>query len=73
MRRRLASLPLLLLPLSACSPSAPQAREPLTVQVARIGEDQFSPGIQVVSQLSSTTDVALRPEIDGRVVKILVQ
>jgi len=72
-RRRLASLPLLLLPLSSCSPSAPQAREPLTVQVARIGEAQFSPGIQVVSQLSSTTDVALRPEIDGRVVKILVQ
>ena len=73
MRRRLASLPLLLLPLSACSPSQPQAREPLTVQVARIGEAEFNPAIDVVSQLSSTTDVALRPEIDGRVVKILVQ
>jgi RND family efflux transporter MFP subunit len=43
------------------------------VQVARIGEAEFSPGIEVVSQLSSTTNVALRPEIDGRVVKILVQ
>ncbi|MFM7652345.1 MAG: efflux RND transporter periplasmic adaptor subunit [Vulcanococcus sp.] len=64
---------MLLLPLSACSPSQPQAREPLTVQVARIGEAEFSPGIDVVSQLSSTSDVALRPEIDGRVVKILVQ
>lgn len=73
MRRHLASLPLLLLPLTACSPSQPQAREPLTVQVARIGEAEFNPGIDVVSQLSSTTDVALRPEIDGRVVKILVQ
>ena len=73
MRRRLATLPLLLLPLSACSSSQPQARAPLTVQVARIGEAEFSPGIEVVSQLSSTTDVALRPEIDGRVVKILVQ
>lgn len=73
MRRRLASLPLLLLPLSACSSSQPQAREPLTVQVARIGEAEFTPGIEVVSQLSSTSDVALRPEIDGRVVKILVQ
>jgi membrane fusion protein, multidrug efflux system len=72
-RRRLASLPLLLLPLSACSASQPEAREPLTVQVTRIGEAAFSPGIDVVSQLSSTTDVALRPEIDGRVVKILVQ
>jgi membrane fusion protein (multidrug efflux system) len=72
-RRRLASLPLLLLPLSACSSPQPQAREPLTVQVARIGEAEFTPGIEVVSQLSSTSDVALRPEIDGRVVKILVQ
>jgi RND family efflux transporter MFP subunit len=41
--------------------------------VARIGEAEFTPGIEVVSQLSSTSDVALRPEIDGRVVKILVQ
>jgi membrane fusion protein, multidrug efflux system len=72
-RRRLASLPLLLLPLAGCSGSEPQAREPLSVQVTRIGEAEFTPGIEVVSQLSSTTDVALRPEIDGRVVKILVQ
>lgn len=73
MRRPLASLPLLLLLITACSPSHPEAREPLTVQVARIGEAEFNPGIEVVSQLSSTTDVALRPEIDGRVVKILVE
>jgi RND family efflux transporter MFP subunit len=72
-RRRLASLPLLLLPLTACSGSEPQARAPLNVQVARIAEASFKPGIEVMSQLSSTTDVALRPEIDGRVVKILVQ
>jgi RND family efflux transporter MFP subunit len=43
------------------------------VEVTPIGEAAFSPSIEVVSQLSSTTDVALRPEIDGRVVKILVQ
>jgi RND family efflux transporter MFP subunit len=72
-RRRLASLPLLLLPLTACGGAEPQARAPLNVQVARITEASFKPGIEVVSQLSSTTDVALRPEIDGRVVKILVQ
>jgi RND family efflux transporter MFP subunit len=42
------------------------------VQVTRIGEAGFSPSIEVVSRLSSTTDVALRPETDGRVVKILV-
>jgi membrane fusion protein (multidrug efflux system) len=70
-RRQLVPLPLLLLVLSACG-SKPEAREPLSVQVTRIGEAGFSPSIEVVSRLSSTTDVALRPETDGRVVKILV-
>ena len=44
----------------------------MSVQVESIGEAEFNPSIEVISQLSSTTDVALRPEIDGRVVKILV-
>ena len=70
MRRRWIPLPLLLL--AGCS-AEPQARAPLAVQVARIAEAEFSPGIEVISQLSSTTDVALRPEIDGRVVRILVR
>ena len=71
MRRGLLvfSLPLLLL--TACGGKPPQ-RGPLSVQVESIGEAEFSPSIEVISQLSSTTDVALRPEIDGRVVKILV-
>ena len=43
----------------------------LSVQVATVAEAQFNPSIDVVSQLSSTTYVALRPETDGRVVKIL--
>ena len=72
MRRHLVPLPLLLLVLSACG-SKPEVREPLSVQVTRIGEAGFSPSIEVVSRLSSTTDVALRPETDGRVVKILVE
>jgi len=42
------------------------------VQVERIGEADFNPSIEVISVLSSTKDVALRPETDGRVVKILV-
>ena len=41
------------------------------MQTETIGEASFSPSIEVVSQLSSTTDVALSPEVDGRVVKIL--
>jgi len=63
------SLPLLLL--TACS-GKPPGRTPLSVQVESIREAEFNPSIEVISQLSSTTDVALRPEIDGRVVKILV-
>ena len=49
-----------------------KARQPLSVQTETIGEASFSPSIEVISQLSSTTDVALKPEVDGRVVKILV-
>jgi RND family efflux transporter MFP subunit len=39
--------------------------------VERIGEASFSPAIEVVSRLESTSNVAMRPEADGRVVKIL--
>ena len=59
-----------LLVLAGCG-SKPPAREPLSVQVERIGEASFSPGIDVVSRLESTSNVAMRPEADGRVVKIL--
>ncbi|MFZ9279025.1 MAG: efflux RND transporter periplasmic adaptor subunit [Vulcanococcus sp.] len=57
--------------IGACASKAPQ-RPPLLVQVEAVGTAEFNPSIEVISQLSSTTDVALRPEIDGRVVKILV-
>ena len=59
-----------LLVLAGCG-AKPPAREPLSVQVERIGEASFSPGIDVVSRLESTSNVAMRPEADGRVVKIL--
>ena len=70
MRRALAPLPLIAL-LAGCG-AKPPARPPLVVQVESIGEADFNPSIEVISVLSSTTDVALRPEADGRVVKILV-
>lgn len=71
MTRLLSRLPLAaLLLLTACG-GAPPARPPLAVQVETVGEAEFSPSIEVMSRLSSTTDVALRPEVDGRVVKIL--
>ena len=71
MRRYLAPLPLVAL-LVGCG-AKPPTRPPLVVQVESIGEADFNPSIDVISVLSSTTDVALRPETDGRVVKILVR
>ncbi|MBW0173169.1 MAG: efflux RND transporter periplasmic adaptor subunit [Vulcanococcus sp.] len=70
MRRYLAPLPLIAL-LVGCG-AKPPTRPPLVVQVESIGDADFNPSIEVISVLSSTTDVALRPETDGRVVKILV-
>ena len=70
MRRSLAPLPLIAL-LASCG-AKPPAKTPLSVQVESVGEADFNPSIDVISVLSSTTDVALRPETDGRVVKILV-
>jgi len=64
-------LPLLgLVPLAGCG-GKPPALPPFTVQAATIGEASFSPSIEVVSVLTSTTNVTLVPEADGRVVKIL--
>ena len=71
MFRAVPALSFVTLLLVACG-SKPQARQPLAVQTETIGEASFSPSIEVISQLSSTTDVALKPEVDGRVVKILV-
>ena len=69
----LSCLPLLgLIPLAGCG-AKPPARQPLVVQVETIGEASFSPTIEVVSVLASTTDVTMRPEADGRVVKILAR
>lgn len=58
---------------SGCAARPPQARAPLQVQVATLAEGTFSPAIEVMSRLSSTTDVALRPEAEGRVVQILAR
>ncbi len=64
-------LPLLvLIPLAGCGGKPPQL-PPFTVQAETIDEASFSPSIEVVSVLTSTTNVTLAPEADGRVVKIL--
>ncbi|MCP9888430.1 efflux RND transporter periplasmic adaptor subunit [Cyanobium sp. ATX 6A2] len=58
---------------SSCGARAPEARQPPAVQVETIGDAEFTPAIELVSQLSTTSDVALRPQVEGRVVQILVQ
>jgi len=71
-RRPLAKLlPVLSCALLVSCAAKPPGKTPLLVQVEQVGDAQFSPGIDVISRLESTTNVALRPEVDGRVVKIL--
>ncbi|WP_050757126.1 efflux RND transporter periplasmic adaptor subunit [Cyanobium sp. PCC 7001] len=62
-----------LLLVAGCATKPTASRQPLQVQVATLAEASFSPAIEVMSRLSSTTDVALRPEVDGQVVKILAR
>ena len=45
----------------------------MTVQTATIRDATFNPSIQAISLLESTTTVSLRPEADGRVVKVLAK
>ncbi|MCT0219253.1 efflux RND transporter periplasmic adaptor subunit [Synechococcus sp. CS-1329] len=45
----------------------------LSVQTVQLSEQVFSPGIRVVSKLESVADVVMKPETDGRVVRILAQ
>jgi membrane fusion protein (multidrug efflux system) len=71
MARSIAAVPLLGGLLLAGCGAPPPAREPLAVQVETVGHAEFSPSIEVISKLSSTTDVVLSPEVEGRVVKIL--
>ena len=64
------SLPLLGL-LVACGSEPPKAQQPLTVQAVIVSPGRFAPGIDVVSRIQSTSNVVMRPEAEGRVVRIL--
>ena len=48
-----------------------QAAQMMTVQTATISEASFAPNIEAISVLESTSNVALMPETDGRVVEVL--
>jgi RND family efflux transporter MFP subunit len=66
----LPSLPLVLL-LASCGSGKPEARQPLTVQAVTVGAFRFAPGIDTISTIESTSNVVMRPQADGRVVRIL--
>ena len=57
--------------LVGCGKPKTQAKKLLTVKTASIAEANFQPSIEAISVLESTTTVSLRPETDGRVVKVL--
>lgn len=72
MRRTASPLTLLVvLLLTACSTQDAHKKQPLTVQTALIDVARFAPGIDVISRIESTSNVVMRPEADGRVVRIL--
>ena len=58
---------------AGCGKPKPQAQKLLTVKTARIAEADFQPSIEAISMLESTTTVSLKPETDGRVVKVLAR
>ena len=64
----LLPLPLLLV---ACGSPKPEARQPLVVQTVIVGAFRFAQGIETISVIESTSNVVMRPETDGRVVRIL--
>ena len=51
--------------------SKPAQKTFLSIQTTRIGTATFSPVIEAISPLESTSTVAVKPQIDGSVVKIL--
>lgn len=57
--------------LTGCGKPKHAGRSFMTVQTAKISEATFEPSIKAISLLESTTTVALMPETDGRVVKVL--
>lgn len=64
----------LLLPgvmLGGCSKPEAKTPPPPAVQTVIVGSARFAPGIDVVSRIQSTSNVVMRPETDGRVVRIL--
>ncbi|MFN9621187.1 MAG: efflux RND transporter periplasmic adaptor subunit [Synechococcaceae cyanobacterium] len=72
-QRLVASLAIPALLLAGCSNPRASAPQPPAVNAITVGAAAFAPGIDLVSTIESTTNVVMRPEADGRVVRILAQ
>ncbi len=59
--------------LAACGQSKTSSTPFLSINTATISQGSFKPSIKAISPLESTTNVALSPETDGRVIKKLVK
>ena len=59
--------------LVACGKPKTQAPTPLSVQTTSVAQATFAPLIESISQLESTANVAVTPQIEGSVVKVLVK
>ena len=59
--------------LMACGKPKAKAPTPLSVQTSTVAQTTFAPLIESISQLESTANVAVKPQIAGSVVKILVK
>ncbi|MFM7313813.1 MAG: biotin/lipoyl-binding protein [Cyanobium sp.] len=58
--------------LGGCRSEAQRPTFP-SVQTVIVGSARFAPGIDVISRIQSTSNVVMRPETDGRVVRILAR
>jgi membrane fusion protein (multidrug efflux system) len=59
--------------LVACGKPKTQVPTPLSVQTTSVAQATFAPLIESISQLESTANVAVTPQIEGSVVKVLVK
>jgi RND family efflux transporter MFP subunit len=59
--------------ITACGQTNKSSPTSLSINTATISQGSFKPGIRAISPLESTTNVGLRPQTDGRVIKKLVR
>ena len=70
---KLAFCACLAISVSGCGQAQKKQKTFLSVQTSQVTESSFSPTIEAISPLESTSNVAVKPQVDGTVVKILAE